>query len=169
MACWRRRFGDGHRSVTLRSASDLLKVRGSFLPSSFITSKNFQQTVFRSRSECDKQLRILQRQNREYKPTLINSALWQMVTRLRHQVGAQHSQYYLALVRRLPFDKDYIVAATIISFARPLLYAITTAIALTGRYFFKTIIRIRFMSFQRARLDLLGRLISARSARPMQY
>ena len=39
---------------------------------------------------------------------------------LQHQVGAQHSQYFLVLVRRLPYDKDYIVAATIVLFARPL-------------------------------------------------
>ena len=98
--------------------------------------KTSQQTVFRSRSECDKQLRILQRQKREYEPTLINTALRQMVAMLQHQVGAQHSQYFLVLVRRISFDKDYIVAATIISFARPLLYAIATAKALTERFFF---------------------------------
>ena len=112
-------------AVALRSASDLLQVRGQF--SAFFIhriEKKVQKTVFRSRSECDKQLRILQRQKREYKPTLINTALRQMIAMLQHQVGAQHSQYFLVLVRRLLFDRDYIVAATIISFARPILYAL---------------------------------------------
>ena len=55
---------------------------------------------------------------------------------LQHQVGAQHSQYFLVSVRRLPFHRDYIVTATIISSARPLLYAITRAMPLTRAFFF---------------------------------
>ena len=119
MACWRRRFGDGRCYPPF--GKRFVKSAGAvFLCSSFVASQNVQQTVFRSRSECDKRFRILQRQKREYKPTLINTALRQMVAMLQHQVGAQHSQYFLVLVRRLPYDKDYIVAATIVLFARPL-------------------------------------------------
>ena len=105
-------------TVTLRSASHfLLKCGGSFLrPSSHRKRPNKQysdhgQSVTSSLEYCNGK-------NVSTKPTLINTALRQMVAMPQHQVGAQHSQYLLVLVRRLPFDKDCIScsAATIISF-----------------------------------------------------
>ena len=80
--------GDSAAStVTLRSASDLFKVGGSFciLHSSH---PELRKTVFRL---CN--------------PTLINTALRTM---LQPQVGARYSHYSLVLVRRLLFVKDYI-------------------------------------------------------------
>ena len=88
------------------SSKRFVKSGGQFSAFFIHRIENVQQTVFRSRSECDKQLRILQRQKREYIPTLINTALRQTIAMLQHQVGAQHSQYFLVIVRRLPFDKD---------------------------------------------------------------
>ena len=73
-------------------------------------------------------------------PTLINMALRQMVAMLQHQVGARYPQYSFVLVRRLFFDKDYIVAAVIISLPRPILYSIAakTTFALAGRFILTT-------------------------------
>ena len=126
-------------AVTLRSASHLLKVRGQF--SSFFTARVWQAAF-----------RILQRQKGEYKTiTLVSDqhgALRQMVANATTPGRRPTLTIFPSLSQASSFRyKDYyIVAETIISFARPLLCAIATAMALTGPFFllfFKTKNKVR--------------------------
>ena len=128
-------------AVTLRSAGHFLSVGGQFfffcvLHSSHRPKRPNKQYSDHGQSVMSS-LEYCNGKKREYKkPTLINTALRQMVAMLQPQVGAQHSQCFLVLARRLFFHKDYIVAATIISFPSPLLYAIATAMTFTWRFIY---------------------------------